>query len=373
MTYGKTRPYPARLVEKRDLAGASSARATLHVALAIEGAGFAYEPGDTIHVHAENAPALVDAVLGKLELEGDDAVVVNAQWRTDGEPGPLELSLRSALTSRLGLGAPSLKLLRAAAERLEDEDEAIALEDLCDDDSALDAYLLERDLLDLLGEHPSLRFSAAELATLLPALQPRTYSVASSQRVHPGEVHLTVGLISWDRAGRARSGVASAHFARMRVGDTMPISWQPSAHFRMPGGDPPLVLLGPGTGIAPFRGFLEERAATSGAPLWLFFGAQTAAHDFYYRDELEGHLRAGTLARLDVAFSRDQPERVYVQQRMREAAAELIAWIGRGAHVYLCGDASKMAPDVERTLDEVLGAGTLDRLKAAHRYRRDVY
>ena len=352
--YDRARPYPARIVDKRALTGPGSERRTLHVALSIAGAGFPIEPGDVIGVVPRNDPALVAQLLRAQGLEGDRA-------------------LAAALGERFGLGMPPLKLLRAAVDRLGD-DEAAALEDLCDDDAALDAYLRERDLLDFFAEHPSLRFSADELVRLLPALQPRTYSVASSRAAHPDEVHLTVGITRWERAGRERIGVASAHLERAAVGEALPIYWQASPHFRMPA-DPaaPLVCIGPGTGIAPFRGFLQARAATGGGAVWIVFGARTRAHDFYYRDELEGLRARGALARLDLAFSRDQPERVYVQHRLREAGPELGAWIDRGAHVYLCGDAAQMAPAVEAALGELLGAPRLAELRQAGRFHRDVY
>jgi sulfite reductase (NADPH) flavoprotein alpha-component len=298
---------------------------------------------------------LVDAVMQRLALPSADEA-------------------RAALTTRLSLGMPSLKLLRAIAERVADEDEAIAVEDLCDDDAALDAYLRERDLLDVLGEHESVSFTLDELTRLLPALQPRAYSVASSPLAHPDEVHLTAGIIRWERAQRARIGVASAFLSSAKPGDQVGIAWQPSRHFRMPATDAPLICIGPGTGVAPFRGFLQARAASKGAPVWLLFGARTKAHDFYYRDELEALHAGGTLARLDLAFSRESDERVYVQHRLREAAEELVAWVDRGAHVYLCGDGSAMAPAVEAVLNELLSArGGLAALKDAQRYRRDVY
>ena len=346
-------PYPARLIDKRWLTSPQSTRPTLHVALSIEGADFSIEPGDTIGVFVQNEAALVSAIMAQQGLAED---------------------ARAPLTSAQSLGTPSLKLLRAAIDRITEEDEAIALEDLCDDDSALDAYLAERDLLDFLQEHPSVRFTLAELQALLPALSSRTYSVASSRRRHPNEVHLTIGMTRWERAGRVRNGVASAHLSRAELGEVFPIYWQASSHFRLPtDATAPLLCIGPGTGIAPFRGFVQERAAM-GAPLpWLFFGARTREHDFYYREELEG------AARLDLAFSRDQPERIYVQQRLREAAVAVRSAIDAGAHVYLCGDASAMAPAVEAALAEILahegrdGTAALAQLRADKRYRRDVY
>jgi sulfite reductase (NADPH) flavoprotein alpha-component len=343
--FGRDNPFPARIVDKRWLTAPGTDRPTLHVALSIGGSGFDVQPGDTVNLVVHNEPALVDAVANRLDL-GDDA--------------------KPALRERLSLGMPSLKLLRAISERLDDDDAAIALEDLCDDDAALDAYLRERDLLDVLAEHPFVAFEPDELGRLLPSLQPRTYSVASSTKRHPGEVHLTVGIVRWSRGDRTRTGVASAHLERSKVGDMVPLFWQPSAHFRLPDDRKArLLCIGPGTGVAPFRGFLHEHEG----PVWLFFGARTRAHDFYYRDELEA---LASPHRVDLAFSRDQPDRVYVQHRLKERAAELREFIDAGTHVYLCGDASSMAPAVEATLNEILDGG-LEPLKRSKRYHRDVY
>jgi len=378
-TYDRHRPFPARLLAKRDLAGPGSVRPTLHVALSIAGAGFDYQPGDVVAVYPHNQASVVDALLSRLALSGQETVTLSLPSAVPSA-SPASITLRQALTERRSLGAPPLRFLRAAIDQLTDEDEAFALEDLCEDGPALDAYLAERDLHNFLAEHPSLAFAPKRLCSLLPALQPRTYSIASSPRAHPNEVHLTVGIVAWDRAGRARRGVASAHFERMQVGDTLPLYFTASRHFRMPE-DPqaPVVCIGPGTGIAPFRGFLQDRATAGGGPVWLLFGAQTRAHDFYYEAELDGHAASGALGRLDLAFSRDQAERIYVQHRLREAGDELWAWLERGAYLYLCGDASKMAPDVERTIVEIIdskgtdGTAYVARLKDSKRYRRDVY
>jgi sulfite reductase (NADPH) flavoprotein alpha-component len=351
--YDRDRPYPARLVDKRWLTSPGSERPTLHVALAVGEASFPIEPGDVVAVHVRNPPQLVAAVLARLGLAGD-------------------AGLAEALSAERSLGAPPLRLLRAALDQIEDEAEATLLEDLCDDDEALDAYLAEHDLLDVLVEHPTVGFDAEELRALLPRLQPRTYSVASSPRHHPGEVHLTVGIVRWTRAGRERVGVASAHFERLALGETLPLYHTVSRHFRLPDEDAPLICIGPGTGVAPFRGFLQERARRGGPAPWIFFGARHRAHDFYYQDELER-------GPLELAFSRDQPERVYVQHRLRERADEVVAWLERGAYLYLCGDASTMAPAVEGTLAEILssrghdGPAYLARLRDEKRFRRDVY
>ena len=381
--FDRSHPFSGTLVERRLLTGPLSARPTLHVVFSIAGAGFDYRPGDVVALIAPNPAELVERVLARLGLSGDEPVTLSSYFTLDHAPGPppfvITLPVRRALAERLSLGCPTLRLLRSAIDRISDDDEAGAIEDLCEDDAALDAYLLERDLLDFLDEHPGVSFSAHELAGLLQALQPRTYSIASSPLQSKDEVHLTVGVVRWNRDGRDRIGVASAQLERMAIGDTMPLYWQPTRHFAMPESEStPMILVGPGTGVAPFLGFLAHRAHTRGAPSWLFFGAQTVAADHYYASELDRHREAGTLARLDLAFSRDG-ERIYVQLRMREAGDELFMWLERGAYLYVCGDAQKMAPDVERTVAEIVtargrdGDAYLADLRATKRYRRDVY
>jgi sulfite reductase (NADPH) flavoprotein alpha-component len=226
----------------------------------------------------------------------------------------------------------------------------------------------------------------AEFVALLKKIAPRLYSISSSLKAHPDEVHLTVAAVRYDTHGRSRKGVASTFLAD-RVGEagSVPVFIQPSHGFKPPaGGDTPMIMVGPGTGIAPFRAFLEERLATGAKGRnWLFFGDQKRATDFLYRDQLEGWLKNGHLTRLDLAFSRDQAEKIYVQSRMLEAAAELWSWLEAGAHFYVCGDASRMAKDVDAALHSVIekaggksadeAKAYVDRLKSGKRYQRDVY
>jgi sulfite reductase (NADPH) flavoprotein alpha-component len=246
--------------------------------------------------------------------------------------------------------------------------------------------LVDPDLLDLLVAFPSARPPLDELVAALSPLQPRLYSIASSPKAHGSEIHLTVGVVRYARNGRARKGVASTFLAERAAPSGDLKGFVQKAHgFRLPAsGDTPIVMIGPGTGVAPFRGFLAERqAAGARGRNWLFFGEQRRDHDFLYRDELETWSRDGVLTRLDTAFSRDQEDKIYVQHRMRENARELWSWLEAGAHVYVCGDAKRMARDVDQALTEV--AATQGQLSAAdakayvarltreHRYQRDVY
>ncbi|HAV65031.1 MAG TPA: sulfite reductase subunit alpha, partial [Verrucomicrobiales bacterium] len=248
-------------------------------------------------------------------------------------------------------------------------------------------WLRGREIIDLLLAHPGVRFSPAEFVGFLAKLQPRLYSISSSPKAHPGEVHLTVAAVRYQSHGRSRRGVCSTFLAdRVAQNDTpLPVFVQKSHGFRLPeNGDLPIIMVGPGTGIAPFRAFLEERCATGAKGRnWLFFGDQKSASDFLYREELQAMQAEGVLTRLDLAFSRDQSEKIYVQNRMLQAAAELWNWLEAGAHFYVCGDAKRMAKDVDAALHQIVqteGGRSADQavdyvaqLKKDKRYLRDVY
>jgi sulfite reductase (NADPH) flavoprotein alpha-component len=279
---------------------------------------------------------------------------------------------------------PGTSLLEAIAER----SQSAELKNLLapENKAALEKHLLGRDVLDFLLAHPAAKFTPGEFVGLLRKLNPRLYSIASSFKAHPGEVHLCVGIVRFDSHGRTRKGVCSTFLADRVDGQTpVPVFTQVSHGFRLPAGsDTPMIMIGPGTGIAPFRAFLEERKATGAkGKNWLFFGDQKRASDFLYREELEGMFNDGVLTRLDLAFSRDQAEKIYVQQRMQEQANELFAWLEQGAHFYVCGDAKRMAKDVDAALHEVIqraGGKSAEQameyvaaLKSAKRYQRDVY
>ena len=242
------------------------------------------------------------------------------------------------------------------------------------------------EVIDFLLAHPSIRFTPAEFIATLRKLQPRLYSISSSQRLHPEQVHLTIATVRYESHGRQRKGIASTFLAeRAEPPVPIPLFFHSAKHFRLPE-DPslPVIMVGPGTGIAPFRAYLQERQASGATGKnWLFFGDQKADYDYLYQEELEGWHKDGVLSQLHLAFSRDQAEKIYVQQRMLENAAELYAWLEEGAHFYVCGDASRMAKDVDAALHKVIeqaGGKTsveaseyMEKLKKSKRYKRDVY
>ena len=356
------------------LTGAASDKDVRHVVLDLADSGLTYLPGDSISLAAPNHPALVAAVLAACGADGADPVPC-----ADGIDRPAQ----DAFARHLAIARPLDRTLDLLAMTASDPREAAALRRLSDGDDG--AQPADADLLDLLAAFPSARPKLADLARSLPALQPRLYSIASSLRVTPGEVHLCVGVVRETRRGRARDGVASGFLAeRAAPADAVQASIQAS-HFRLPA-DPatPIIMVGPGTGIAPFRAFLQERAATGvRGRAWLLFGDRRRATDFLFEPELTGWLADGTLSRLDTAFSRDGAGKVYVQDRMAEQAADLWRWLQEGGHFYVCGDALRMARDVDSALRTIaMRQGGLDRDQAKEwivalarqgRYLRDVY
>ncbi|HXG47657.1 MAG TPA: sulfite reductase subunit alpha, partial [Methylomirabilota bacterium] len=299
------------------------------------------------------------------------------------DPAGRETSLAHALQHSFEITRPTPAFLRALAERSKDADLAALLEPARK--AELDEFLHGREIVDFLLRAPAARFAPAEFVGCLRKLNPRLYSIASSPKAHPGQVHLCVGTVRYTSHGRARKGVCSTFLAdRVDATTPVPVFVQPSHGFRLPAdGSKPVIMIGPGTGIAPFRAFLQERQAVGATgPNWLFFGDQQQAFDFLYREELEA-MTSGPLSRLDLAFSRDQAEKVYVQHRMIEQAREVWAWLEDGAHVYVCGDAKRMAKDVDaalHTIVEKAGGRTPDQaaeyvatLKREKRYQRDVY
>ena len=374
--YGCNHPFPARLIVNHKLNSARSAKDTRHLEISLERSGLNYEVGDALGVMPANCPALVNDLLQALGCDGEEAVS-NARGR--------ETSLRQALLTSYQITQPSTDLLRILSERSDDAELKSLLAPACRAD--LDKFLDGRQVIDFLLHFPSIKFTPADFVALLSRLQPRLYSIASSLKAHPGEVHLTVAVVRYERHGRRRQGVCSTFLAeRVEINQTpLPVFMQTSHGFRLPAHDErPIIMIGPGTGIAPFRAFLEERRAIgANGRNWLFFGDQCKAHDFLYREELEAMLAGGTLTRLDTAFSRDQSEKIYVQHRMLENAEGLWTWLEDGAHVYACGDARRMAKDVDTALHEVIrkaggksaeqAAEYVQKLKTEKRYQRDVY
>jgi sulfite reductase (NADPH) flavoprotein alpha-component len=364
----RNEPVEARLLVNRLLTTTESDKEVRHYEVDLTGSGISYEAGDSIAVHASNDPALVAAILAELGVDGDH--------RVTGHDEPLG----ELLSDHLEIRTPSRTLRSLVATRTDDADAVAAL---CGDVvPAPGSWLYGKDVLDLirLGE-----LTVDELVDNLRPLQFRDYSIASSPLIHPDSVHLTVATIRYTDAERTYGGVASTFLADR--GQTMRVHLRPNHTFRLPAADVPIIMVGPGTGIAPFRGFLQERQATGASGRsWLFFGDRRRATSFLYGEELQGFVDSGALTRLDLAFSRDgaegEPKR-YVQHCMSENAAELFAWLQDGAYLYVCGDADHMAKDVDATLHEIVArCGGMDAAGAHayvndliknHRYVRDVY
>lgn len=369
--WSKANPYPARLRTNRLLNAEGSAKETRHFEFELEDKTVSYESGDALGVYPCNCPELVATLLAALGCDGEEAVP---------SPDGRELPLRKALTESFEVNKAGPELLKRMAETNATLRELLA-EDRKED---LRKWLWGRDLADLLQATPAFRPAPAEFARLLKKLPPRLYSISSSPKEHAGQVHLTVGIVRYESHGRPRKGVCSTFLAD-RAREPVPVFVHASPGFKLPtNGDAPIIMVGPGTGVAPFRGFLHERRATGAKGRnWLVFGDQRSSTDFYYREEWERMTEDGHLSRLDTAFSRDQSEKIYVQHRLAEQAAEIWAWLQDGAHFYVCGDASRMAKDVDVALHQVAEkAGGLSpdaaaeyvrKLKAEKRYQRDVY
>jgi len=376
--FNRKNPCAARLRSAQRLSRDGSPKDTRHYKISLEGSGLHYEPGDSLAVLPQNCPSLVEETLAALALSGSEPVN-----DLDGRP----VSLRDALTTSCAITIPDRKLLAAIAAR--DASAAPTLEPLLgpDNKDALNAWLYGRDVLDILLAFPDAKFEPQEFVSLNKKVQIRLYSISSSLRAHPDEVHLTVATVRFQSHGRDRKGVASTWLAeRITPGATIPCFINHGKGFRLPApdDDTPIIMCGPGTGIAPFRSFLEERRATSArGKAWLFFGEISAATDFFYEHEWQDFLADGTLTKLTTAFSRDQDRKIYVQHRMLEEAADLWQWLEAGAIFYVCGDASRMAVDVDKALHAtIMSAGRrspeeadayLAALRDAKRYRRDVY
>ena len=381
LAVSKNHPFPARLLKNLPLNQPGSGKEVRHFELALGGSGLTYEVGDALGVIPENCPELVAQILAVIGATGDEPVALDHAIT----------SLRLALAQHFEIAKPTPELLAAVAgtpnsdsARFDSGHQLAALlaPDKADD---LKQWLHGRDVLDVLQLAPG-KISFAELLPLLRKLAPRLYSISSSPKAHPGEVHLTVGVVRHESHGRKRGGVASTFLAdRAEKSGAVKIFVQPAHGFKPPAnGDTPMIMVGPGTGIAPFRAFLEERQATGATGKnWLFFGDQKRATDFLYEEQLTAWHKSGFLTRLDLAFSRDQAEKIYVQDRMHENAAELWMWLEAGAHFYVCGDAARMAKDVDAALHQIIetaGGKSPDdakacvaKLKNEKRYQRDVY
>ena len=370
--YNKSNPFPAEVLANQKITGGQSSKDVRHIELSIEGSGLSYEPGDSLAVIVSNPPQLVSELLILLGVDGKDLVTV----RDDSLP------LSDALRDVLEITAVNLTFLREWAALAN----VAALNELLggNDDEALTTFVDTHQIVDVVRQFP-VTVDAQQFVSMLRRLSPRSYSIASSLAANPDEVHLTVAAVRYDAFGAKHWGAASTHLAdRLQVGDSVSVFIEKNSRFRLPAADVPVIMIGPGTGVAPFRAFVEERIERGAkGDNWLFFGDRNFDSDFLYQLEWQRHLKQGHLQRLDVAFSRDQRDKIYVQDRIRQNGAELNRWLENGAAIYVCGDAKHMAGDVNDALVAVLAEhGGLDpaaakqklkALRAAGRYQRDVY
>ncbi|OJU47699.1 MAG: sulfite reductase [NADPH] flavoprotein, alpha-component [Mesorhizobium sp. 61-13] len=372
-TYDKKSPFTATIIDNLALTGKGSSKETRHVELSLAGSGLTFEPGDALGVMPRNDPAMVDALLGALSLSADAPLAVKDRATTLGD----------ALSSTLEITAATPRFIEHWAE-VSGADELKALRG----ETAVEAraaFLRSNHVIDVVRRFPVIGIDAQIFAAGLRPLQPRLYSIASSLSAAPDEVHLTVSTVRYQLNDEQRFGVASGHFSRHAEPDTeLPVYIQANPHFRLPADDAPIILIGAGTGVAPYRAFLQEREARSASgKSWLFFGERNFDSDFLYQTEWQGLLKDGVLSRMNVAFSRDGAAKTYVQHRLLEQARDVYAWLEEGAHIYVCGDGAKLAPDVHSTLAAIVGeqgglgkaaaAEYLAGLKSSHRYQIDVY
>jgi sulfite reductase (NADPH) flavoprotein alpha-component len=378
--YTKDNPFLATVTENRLLNKPGSAKETRHIVIDFAGSGLRYKTGDSIGVYPTNNATVVDEVLQRLGADGSEPV------NLPKETAPV--ALRHALLHKLSIAAPTPKVVAAFAAKATDAAQKAALEALTKPEAAesTKAWLEQREFVDLLAEFPSAKFAPQEFVELLRKLAPRLYSIASSPVVSKDACHTTIAIVRYETNGRTRGGVCSTYLAdRVPAGSASVPVFIANSHFGLPE-DPKrdVIMVGPGTGIAPFRAFVQERAATkSPGRNWLFFGDQKAATDFLYEEEWAAYQQAGVLQRVDVAWSRDQAAKVYVQDKMRASAAELWSWIQGGAGFFVCGDAKRMAKDVDLALHEIIAqqggmtpeqaAEYVKQMKKDKRYQRDVY
>ncbi len=373
--FGKKNPFPSEAIDLAMLNGEGSAKETHHLELALTSSGLSYEPGDALAVIPVNAPDVIKAVLQAAKLKGTEEIEVKNVG--------LKL-LADALREDFDITA----LSRAVLTKLADAADSATLRELLGDDAKvrLKDYNDGREIVDAILDFAPNGLTAPALSGIFRKLPPRLYSISSSPLAHPDEVHLTVAAVRYQAHGRSRKGVCSTYLADLvKAGDHVPVFIQPNKNFRLPAdGSTPVIMVGPGTGVAPFRAFVEHRAALgSSGKNWLFFGDQHYTYDFLYQLEWQEHLKNGVLTRLDVAFSRDQPEKIYVQDRMISQAQELFSWLEEGAHFYVCGDANRMAHDVHEALISIVenqaavsreaAEAYVEALKKSKRYQRDVY
>jgi sulfite reductase (NADPH) flavoprotein alpha-component len=370
-TYDKKKPFTASLSESLKITGRDSVKDIRHIEISLEDSGISYEVGDALGVYFLNAPDVVERILNTLKLSAETEVTVQNET----------MSLQQALTEKLELTLSYPTFVSKLAEATDD----VKLQNLLNDKKMLREYIVDRQIVDIIVENP-VTVTAQQLVDALRPLTARLYSIASSQTEVEDEVHLTVAHVAYDAHGFAHQGGASGFLStRLEEGGDVKVYVEPNPNFRLPA-DPntPVIMVGPGTGIAPFRAFMQERDAQGAeGDNWLFFGNPNFTQDFLYQTEWQGYKKSGLLTNISLAFSRDQAEKIYVQHRLLEQGAEVYAWLERGAHFYVCGDAMHMAKDVENALLEIYqthGKQSADEakrsllaLRKAKRYQKDVY
>lgn len=374
--YSRTNPFRAEVLENLNLNGRGSNKETRHLELSLEGSGITFEPGDSLGIYPENDPQLVDLLLEETKWDANESVTVNKQGETR--------SLKEALTSNFEITVLTKQFVEQAAKFVANN----SVQELVSagNEDQLKEYIKGRDLLDFVRDFGPVTASAQEFVSILRKMPARLYSISSSLNANPEEVHLTIGAVRYDSHGRERKGVCSILCAeRLQPGDTLPIYIQHNQNFKLPQNpDTPIIMVGPGTGVAPFRSFMQEREEIGAeGKSWMFFGDQHFVTDFLYQTEWQRWVQDGVVTKMDVAFSRDTDEKVYVQHRMLEQSKELFEWLQEGAVVYICGDEKNMAHDVHNTLIDIIEKeGNMSREEAEKylsamqqekRYQRDVY
>ncbi len=377
--YTRNNPFPSTMLVNFVMTDRDSEKETRHIELSLD-EGMHYTPGDAVGIQPSNRDSEVDAILQALHLNGDEKLLNFFKKET---------TAAEALRSELHIGKLTRGTVNSYAKLAPESTPGLDfLKSLAgqDNKSRAEEYVYGREFIDLITEHPGGITDPQQLFTVLQRLTPRMYSIASSQAKSPDTVHTTVRVVRYHTHNRDRQGLCSGHLGeRAPVGETLPIFLHSNQNFRLPDvTDAPVIMVGPGTGIAPFRAFLQHREANGHTGQnWLFFGEQRQSSDFLYRDEFHAMLADGTLTRLDTAFSRDQAKKIYVQDRMKENRVQLFQWLERGAYFYVCGDASRMAKDVESTLLDTIANGCncspdeaqayLETMKKEKRYQLDVY
>lgn len=379
MKYTRENPFLAQLNENRLLTEEASSKETRHIVVDISDSDLTYSCGDSLGVWPSHCPKLVDALLSAMQAKGTEKVTL---------PNGDSAALREALSKHYALSSPTAKTLKALLKKTTNEREKKQLQDLLSPENKEEQkqFLADREYIDLLEEFPNAQFSPQEFVALLRKLTPRLYSIASSPLLFPSEVHLTVAIVRYQTNGRSRSGVASTYLADRISLNTLGVPvYIAHSSFDLPASDAGnIIMVGPGTGIAPFRSFIQERVARNAqGRSWLFFGDRNQATDFLYQEEWEAHLAKGELTHMDNAWSRDQGNKVYVQDKLLENAEKLWSWLKNGAYFYVCGDAKNMAKAVDEALQSIVqeqgsfsekeAKDFIRELKKQKRYQRDVY